>query len=319
MRTDRTLLRGRWLAWCRVRLLAVARIPKQFHFVFGLRKQTEPFHLAFYLCLASCRAVNQAERIYFYFHYEPWGRYWDMARALVTPVHVPLDPVVAAFAYRDPGITRYRYAHHSDFIRLEQLLSTGGVYADIDTLFVNPFPERLWEERFVLGREADVSPGPGQPARPSLCNALIMAEPDAEFGRLWLAEMRRAFDGSWSGHSTLLPERLRERHPELIHVEPERTFYKHRFTRDGIASLLERLDPDFEGVVSMHLWSHLWWSRRRRDFSSFHAGRMTERHVAHVDTTYNVVARRYLPPPAGLRARLRTRLRELRRFMALAR
>ncbi len=275
----------------------MSRIPNVFHFVFGLKKQSEPFHLAFYLCIESCYAVNRPERIYFYYHHEPWGRYWDLARRRVTPVRVPLDSQLSRFQYADPDIARYRYAHLSDFVRLERLLERGGVYADIDTIFVNPFPPRLWDQPFVLGREPDVTPAPGGAPRPSLCNALIMAEPGAEFGQLWLSQMREAFDGSWSSHSTLLPEQLRQQHPELIHVEPQRTFYKHAWTPEGIATLLEGLDTDFTGVVSMHLWSHLWWSRRRRDFSSFHAGRINERAIARIDTTYNVVARRYLPAP----------------------
>jgi FkbM family methyltransferase len=67
-------------------------------------------------------------------------------------------------------------------------------------------------------------------------------------------------------------------------------------TREGLNTLLAGLDTDNEGVVSFHLWSHLWWSRRRRDFCRFHAGRLTEEFVRNVDTTYNVVARNYLPP-----------------------
>jgi len=288
----------------------MSRIPKQFHFVFGLKEQTEPFHLVYYLCLASCRAVNRPDRIYFYYHHEPWGRYWELARPLVTSVWVPLDPFVSDFAYPERNVARYRYAHQSDFIRLEQLLQHGGVYADIDTIFVNPFPDHLWEESFVLGREGDVVPAPGQPAQPSLCNALIMAEPGAEFGRIWLDSMQQAFDGSWSMHSTLLPESLRARQPDLVHVEPQRTFYKHAWTPEGLTTLLEGLDTDLEGVVSMHLWSHLWWSRGRRDFSSFHAGRLSAKRIAHVDTTYNVAARPYLPSSLKSRDRLRWRLRE---------
>jgi len=294
----------------------MSRIPRLFHFVFGLREQREPFHLVFYLCLASCRAVARPERMYFYYHHEPWGRYWELAKDFLTPVHVPLEPFVEAFHYHDAEVARYRYAHHADFVRLERLLERGGVYADIDTIFVNPFPERLWDHPFVLGREGDVVPREGGTPQPSLCNALIMAEPNAEFGRRWIAEMRQGFDGSWSGHSTLLPERLRQRHPGLIHVEPQRTFYKHAWTRDGIAALLEGLDLDLEGVVSIHLWSHLWWSRRRRDFSAFHAGRINEKRVARIDTTYNVIARRHLPPPAPLAERVRW---QARRAVYLAR
>lgn len=283
------------------------RIPNVFHFVFGLREQREPFHLVFYLCLASCRAINRPDAIFVHYHHQPFGHYWDLACEFITPLPVEPEPLVKEFRYEDPGIAPYRYAHHADFIRLERLYAHGGVYADIDTIFVSPFPERLFRERFVLGREGDVTPGPGLAPQPSLCNAVIMAEPGAEFGRLWLDEMRNAFDGSWSGHSTLLPERLRRQHPELIHVEPQTTFYKYEWTREGIARLLEGLDTDLDGVVSIHLWSHLWWSRRRRDFSSFHAGRMTERRIARVDTTYNLIARRHLPPPRTPWARLRGR------------
>ncbi|GJG85311.1 hypothetical protein tb265_04920 [Gemmatimonadetes bacterium T265] len=288
------------------------RIPNVFHFVFGLRRQTEPFHLAFYLCLESCWRVNRPDEILVYYHHEPYGRYWELAKRRVTPVRVPLGGVVEGFRYRDPAVAAFRYAHHADFVRLERLLAHGGIYADIDTIFVRPFPAHLREQRFVLGRERDVAPaGVDRPQR-SLCNAVIMAEPNAEFGRRWLEAMPRAFDGSWSNHSTLLPQRLSEEHPELIHVEPPRTFYKHEWTRAGIRTLLQELDDDTEGVVSMHLWSHLWWSRHRRDFSSFHAGRLTERYLARVDTTYNIVARRYLPAPLALRDRIRWRVRDLR-------
>ncbi len=288
----------------------MSRIPRLFHFVFGLREQRRPFHLAYYLCLESCRAVNRPDAIYFYYHHEPFGRYWELARRFVTPVQVALDPLVNGFEYADPEIARYRYAHHADFIRLEQLLERGGVYADIDTIFVKPFPEQLWDHAFVLGREGDVVPAPGQAPQPSLCNALIMSEPGSKFGRIWLEQMRETFDGSWSGHSTLLPERLRQRWPDLLHIEPQRTFYHYAWTREGIQRLFEGLDTDLDGVISIHLWSHLWWSWRRRDFSSFHAGRMSERHIARMDTTYNVIARPHLPPRLTFAERLRWKARE---------
>lgn len=291
-------------------MTATPRIPNIFHFVFGLREQREPFHLVFYLCLASCRTVNRPDAIYVHYHHRPYGHYWDLACEFVTPVPVEPNAFVADFRYADQGIEPYRYAHHADFIRLERLLEQGGVYADIDTIFVHPIPETLWRQPFVLGREGDVVAAPGQPPQPSLCNALIMAEPGAAFGRLWLAEMRRAFDGTWSAHSTLLPERLRQLHPELIHVEPERTFYAYPWTAEGIGRLLEGVETDWHGIASIHLWSHLWWQRGRRDFSNFHAGRMTERRIARVDTTYNLIARRHLPPPRSLGQRLGGRLRE---------
>lgn len=276
-------------------------IPNQFHFVFGLKPQTEPFHLVYYLCLASCSAVNAPDTIYFYYYYEPYGRYWDLIKDRLTLVRV--DPVsfITQFRYTDRAVRKYSYAHQSDFIRLEKLLEHGGVYADIDTIFVNAIPTDLWMRPFVLGREDDIIDEVTGQSRPSLCNAFIMAEPNAEFGRLWLANLATTFDGTWSRHSTLLPYELSQRYQRLIHVEPPRSFYKHMWTREGLYTLLEGNDPDYEGVLSMHLWSHLWWEWRRRDFSSFHAGRLTEDYIRRVDTTYNLLARRYLPVPTPKR------------------
>lgn len=276
-----------------------APIPNVFHFVFGLRPQTEPFHLVHYLCLESCRQVMTPERMWFHYQHEPHGPYWDRIQPHLTLNRICPVPAVTALRYENAAVgRRYAYAHHADFIRLEQLLEHGGVYADMDTAFVNPIPTALREHDFVLGREDPVRDERTGEVRPSLCNAFIMARPGAEFGRRWLEAMPAALDGArWSNHSCGLASELADRHPALIHVEPPRTFYKHMWTRDGLRTLLEEVDRDFEGVVSMHLWAHLWWSRWRRDFSPWHAGRITEAHVRTVDTTYNIAARPFLPPP----------------------
>jgi hypothetical protein len=275
----------------------MSAIPNQCHFVFGLRKQTAPFHLVHYLCLNSCLEVNRPDAIYFYCQFEPYGRYWDLIRPKLTLVKAEPVAFLSRFQYKDRYVSKYSYAHQADFIRLEKLVERGGVYADMDTIFVNPIPPRLFAEPFVLGREGDIVDQETGQVRRSLCNAFIMAAPEAEFGRLWLRAMEGAFDGSWSRHSTLLPQELSDLHPELIHIEPSQSFYKHMWTREGISTLLEGLDADSTGVVSMHLWSHLWWSRWRSDFSRFHAGKLTEEYIRRVDTTYNLVARRFLPKP----------------------
>jgi hypothetical protein len=270
-------------------------IPNRFHFVFGLKKQTEPFHLAHYLCLESCWQVNQPDALYFYYHYQPYGPYWDLIKEKIIPIKVYPVSFVTKYQYKDRYIKRYRYAHESDFIRLEKLIEHGGIYADIDTIFVNKIPAPLFNQPFVLGREDDIFDQSRQQYRPSLCNAFIMAQRDAPFAHKWLAQSEAAFDGSWSNHSTLLPYQLSQQYPDLLHIEPSRTFYKHMWTQEGLYTLLRGCDPDLEGVVSIHLWSHLWWSRWRRDFSTFHASLLTEDYIRRVDTTYNLVARKFLP------------------------
>ena len=45
------------------------------------------------------------------------------------------------------------YAHEADFLRLDILLAHGGVYADMDTLFVREYPDPWFEESFAIGEE----------------------------------------------------------------------------------------------------------------------------------------------------------------------
>jgi hypothetical protein len=279
-------------------------IPRQFHFVFGLKKRPERFHLAYYLCLASCRAVNEPDRIFFHCHHEPYGRYWELIRDSVTLVPVAPDRFVEDYRYPERSLDRYRYAHHADVVRLDALIEHGGVYADIDTLFVHPWPDTLWRHPCVLGREDDVVCQRAGAIKASVCNAIIGSERGARFTRAWRDAIYGAFDGSWSNHSGFLAAELSRTQPETVHLEPSRTFYKHMFTPDGIHMLFEGLDADFSGVLSMHLWSHLWWHRRRRDFSAFHAGRLTEDYVRQADTTYSIAARPFLPPSRRSRVAL---------------
>jgi hypothetical protein len=276
-----------------------------FHFVFGLRSRPEPLHLAHYLCLESCLQVNAPDAVVLHHGREPFGRYWRLLRNRVSAEPIAHRHRVSIRDYRQLSVARYRYAHEADFVRLEVLAAGGGVYADIDTMFLKPLPKELFDKPFVIGREADVVQRRGEPATPALCNALLMAESGSLFAQMWLERMPKAFDGSWSAHSTELPQLLHSRHPELVHVEPQTSFYPYMWTRTGIADMLERLVPQPDDAYSMHLWSHLWWRRRRRDFSSFHAGLLTEEYIRAARTTYARAAKPYLPVMAPKAPRCR--------------
>lgn len=274
-------------------------IPNVFHFVFGLREQTEPFHLMYYLCIKSCIEVNQPDAVHFHYHHEPWGEWWERIKPEIKLRRIQPDTFVTAYAYQDTTINPYRYAHLADFARLQILLEEGGIYADIDTLFLKPIPKQWFSRPFILGEEK-----PPTGATESLCNAWIGASPGSDFCRLWLDGMREAFDGSWSNHSTLLPCRIAHKHPELLAVEPELSFYALDHTPKGIDGLFLRQVDLPNTAYSLHLWNHLWFDRNRRDFSCFHAGLLTVDYVRHANTTYARHARAHLPADA-LGSRLR--------------
>jgi len=275
------------------------RIPNVFHFVFGFEPQTEPFHLMHYLCLASCIGVNRPDAVMFHCPDEPWGEYWDRIQPQLTVVPVKPDPFISSFRYRDRALGPLRYAHLADVARLEIMARHGGIYADIDTLFVSPLPKSFFERPFTMGQEpADWSPT-AREAGGALCNAWMMGEPGAPFVREWLSRIHSSFDGSWSAHSTILPFQLSREHPEWIHIEPPRSFFPFGYSRAGLRKIFKRRVQDLDGIFSIHLWSHTWWDAKTRNAALFHAGRLTPAYVRRAKTTYAAIARAFLQADLG--------------------
>ena len=279
----------------------MTKIPRRFHFVFGLRPQTSPFHIVHYLCLKSCIEVERPESVHFHCHHEPYGPLWDRIRPALSVHRIEQDLWVrdhpSYFEHQEGRFIQgwnLGYAHQSDFVRLRVLLEHGGVYADMDTLFVQPLPAARFGEDFVIGEEK-LGDGPDMGThRRSLCNAFLMCTPGAEFPTVWLRRMREVFDGTWSRHSCQEATELQARMPGTVCVAPARNHFLHPCTPEGIRTLLEDLDTDTRDVYSLHLWAHVWWSPLRVDFTSFHAGLLTEQFIRDVDTTYTVAARRFL-------------------------
>ena len=274
---------------------------KRFHFIFGLREQHEPFHLLHYLCLASCIAVNRPDEVNFHYRHLPHGQWWDR----IAP-QLRLRPVEAAdgmgftsahYANTAEGQSIARqgisFAHEADFIRLAVLAREGGVYADMDTLFVAPYHDDLYTQSCVLGEE-DVYAGNSGVLRPSLCNAVIFAQPEAPFITRWQSLALQEFDGSWSRHSCQAASHLWQQQPTQLTVAPRRWFYHFGVSPAGLRSLFEEVATDLRQVYSIHLWAHLWWSSERTDFTRFHAGLLTEAYVRSGASTYAQLAQRHL-------------------------
>lgn len=288
-------------------------IPRVFHFIFGLREQTQPFHLLHYLCLRSCLEVNHPEAIHFHYRHEPWGLLWEEIRSFVTLRRLEGPLPLSNYRYPDGSASAgFQYAHSSDFLRVEILHREGGVYADMDTLFVRPYPEEFFGKPFVMGHET-VDPhvtyvhGGG-----SLCNALFLSEPGARFAEAWHKGMESAFDGNWSRHSTFLPYELSQQHPSWIHVEPTSSFFHLDWTRKGLHDLFERAVELPETVYSLHLWAHLWADRKRTDVCRFHEDMLTPQYVGHANTTYAHYARRFLPQDSDIGSSTGWKLRAAR-------
>jgi glycosyltransferase involved in cell wall biosynthesis len=252
-----------------------ARIPRIAHFAFGLKLAPEPLHLVHYLAIRSCMEMVHPDEMHLHCRHVPSGPYWDLIAPHLAVHHVERVDAVKTQPYPDPNVRRFDYAHHADFVRLDVLAEHGGLYADLDTLFVAPIPEHLWDEEFVIGREADVIEQGFQVPRPALSNAVMMSAPGSRFVEQWRAEIGGALDA--------------------VHVEPQQTFHAFEPTVAGVALLLEHPPPRLDGVIALHLAAHLWWDDERIDFSTVHAEMIDEDWIRTSPATYAVQARRFLP------------------------
>ena len=244
-------------------------IPKKFHFIFGLKKQEQPFHLVHYICLLSCIKLNNPDEIHLYYQYEPYGEYWEAIKGKIRLHEV--KPFNRLNGYD------LNYAHKSDFLRLEILNKFGGVYADIDTIFVQPIPDEFYQADFVMGREDIPYPLYG------LCNAFLMAKAGSLFGKQWYEGALEVYNGSWNYHSVRYPKEIMLTHPELIRVEPQKSFFKHMWDEKGIETLFIKVDLDISDCYSFHLWENVSWED--------HLEKLTEENIKTIDSTYNVFAR----------------------------
>ena len=251
-------------------------IPKIMHFVYvGGR----PFSFVHFLAIYTASKVNRPEVIYFHHTEEPAGQWWDLARTLVTMNRVP--PVTEVF-----GNPVTHLAHKADVIRLEMLRRHGGIYLDLDVICVNPF-EPLRRHAMVMG----IEPGTG------LCNAVILAQPDVPFIERWQAHYR-TFDGKrWNHHSVLLPGRMAQEAPELIHIADKYHFFYpahndpvHAYLwgkRPSPKALALRLGKNVLKLAAM-------WLGRNRDpikralYQTFHGLRGREWHYRQARKSYSI-------------------------------
>jgi len=66
----------------------------------------------------------------------PTGEWWERAKKFVTPIEVSVPRKIY-------GNKLYHYAHKADVLRILILLKFGGIYLDIDTVWIKPFKPLL--------------------------------------------------------------------------------------------------------------------------------------------------------------------------------
>lgn len=214
-------------------------IPNIIHFVFIYDKEIELI-FPYYLSVYSAYIVNKPDKIYFYYHCKPNGKWWDelikipsiILEKVDIPTHIGKKRIIHG-------------AHKADKLRMEKLYERGGIYFDIDTICYKPY-------KFLLDNEVVLAE---QTGHTGICNAIMFTIPKSKFFKIWLDNYEKYFVPSgWNESSIDLPYRLAKKNKELLTLlEPDYFFIPSWFETEKIF-----VNKDIEipkNLVTLHYWS----------------------------------------------------------------
>lgn len=207
------------------------------HFVFGLKKQSEEFLFIYYIAVYSAYLINNPDTIYFYYHYEPYGTWYDTLKLIPNLKLVKID-IPTHIGNKEIKKT----AHKADWVRINMLYNKGGVYLDIDTICVKPW-KHLFNEDVVLGKEVPNG----------ICNAIMFTKPKSDFFKFWLDKYERHFNpNGWREASIVLPEKLSKEYPNLVTLKEPDVFFLPNYNETQKIFVDTKQIP--KNLISLHLW-----------------------------------------------------------------
>jgi len=293
-----------WKIFYSFRPTIVILIPNHLHFIFGLDPEfgKMSFSIVHYLAVRSAVELNRPRSAYFHYQYEPAGEWWERTKNLVTTCRI--TPPGSVF-----GNQLHHFAHKSDVYRRKGLREVGGIYLDIDTISVKPLTGLL-NNSFVIGEELRTAYFPknmrqrikyaiakrlGLPitrlegVHNGFCNAVLMSEKNSVFAGRWL-EAYKSFrskgrDKYWNEHSVKVPIKLAAEYPGEITLLNPYAFHYPLYDNEGLRALFEEVHEYPEAYLH-HLWESLSWDQ--------YLSKINEDDIRNRDTTYNLIARRFL-------------------------
>ena len=279
-------------------------IPKVLHYCFGMAADAggKPWSLVHYVCLRSAIERIKPTDVFFYCEHEPTGPWWELSRGIVSVERIKAPREI----FGNPVVHQ---AHRADVVRLEKLLSRGGIYLDVD-VFVHGSFDQLLGHATVLGKQVVDETIVG------LCNAVILAEPQAPFLKRWYSEYRsfrsKGQDAFWDEHAVKVPYQLSKQFPEEITVLPHYAFFWPTLKTEDLALIFDSARPiDLSKTYATHLWETLTWEP--------YLEHLSPRRVRAVDSNFHRWVRPMiasLPDSYGapsVAARFARRVRQLKR------
>lgn len=234
-------------------------VPKNFFYViFGVYN----FTFLNFLSVVSIRRIMPDANIYLVGDGHPDGAWWKQTQKEVPGIRLIYRTEISFVFERRIALPE----HMSDIARLQILLLSGGIYLDLDIVFVKSI-EELRQYDLTMGL-VDKGTGMG--------NGLILAKPCSSFLTFWYASYRTFDKSKWGVHSMKHPYLLSLIFPDLIHVEKERIYSPNWFEIEKL--FVQRVPWDKN--IAVHIW-HRHKYPLPKDFDD----------LAHLNTTLGEILR----------------------------
>ncbi|XP_076088311.1 uncharacterized protein LOC143058747 [Mytilus galloprovincialis] len=235
-------------------------VPSLVHYIWFSKKEMNFYH---FLSFLSASKFLKPCLIMVHGDYLPIGFYWDYLLNLVPNIiHMKRNPPEAVF-----GIPLGNIEHKADVGRIQALQRFGGIYMDTDEIILRSL-DNLRKYPFTLSHAVDHN----------LSNGLILSEKNAAFLSKWFSEYKTYSKVQWAYHSTIVPNLLSEKYPDLIHVE-NKTFVRPNYTQ---LRLLFEMNFDWSKNYAIHLYIRFY--KFIHDFND----------IRYLNTTIGSVARHVL-------------------------
>jgi GR25 family glycosyltransferase involved in LPS biosynthesis len=256
------------------------KIPNIVHFIFGLKEQTEDFKYVYYLSILSYLYYNKPKYCFFWYIYEPYGKYWDIIKNKLILINIPENTI---FKLNDKIVTKY--AHKADILRMEILLKYGGVYLDIDTITYKSFNTiyNFNNYDFFIGiQEKDWKYN--NKKINLLCNAIMASKPNSKFMVKW---WNKYYDylspDKWCEASVHLPSILYNEWEKInnIYIANENMMYKPLYSECNL--IFENNENVSNDLLILHHWN---------SFSNKYYDNINERYIIYNDTMYAKIVKK---------------------------
>ena len=129
---------------------------------------------------------------------------------------------------------------YSNYDKVKIIMEKGGIYLDLDVMVTQSFDE-LRRHDCTVGYESDNK----------ICSGVIVCVQNHAFLYLWLSSYYDDYSKRWSYNSGIVPSRIIERFPELVHTSKDKI---HRPSFRELDKIWGKTPYPWKKNYTIHTW-----------------------------------------------------------------